>query len=239
MSTEPFACYLVEKDEDGKVRGGMTRRPLAALPDGEVLIRVQWSSLNFKDGLAATGQPGVAKKFPHVPGIDAAGTVVESSDANFKPGQEVIVTGYDLGAGRWGGWAEFVRVRAEWVIPLPEGLTLETAMHYGTAGFTAAMSVQAIIDHGLEPAGGKVVVTGATGGVGSIAVMLLAKLGYQVVAVTGKESMHAQLKEFGATEVVGREAILDDSARPLLSARWAGAVDKFGGNHRDGSVGGY
>ncbi|QDT47570.1 putative acrylyl-CoA reductase AcuI [Symmachiella dynata] len=230
MSTEPFACYLVEKDEDGTVRAGMTRRPLAALPEGEVLIRVQWSSLNFKDGLAATGQPGVAKKYPHVPGIDAAGTVAESSHADFQAGQSVIVTGYDLGAGQWGGWSEYIRVPAEWVIPLPDGLTLESAMHYGTAGFTAAMSVQAIVDHGIEPAGGKIVVTGATGGVGCIAVMLLAQLGYQVIAVTGKESMHAQLKEFGATDVVGRDEILDDSSRPLLSARWAGAVDCVGGD---------
>ncbi len=229
MSSEPFTCLLVDKDEDGKIRSGITRRPMAALPEEDVLIRVQWSSLNYKDALAATGQPGVAKKLPHVPGIDAAGTVVECHDGNFKPGQEVIVTGYDLGAGQWGGWAEYVRVPAAWVIPLPEGLTLETAMHYGTAGFTAAMSVQAIVDHGLEPAGGKIVVTGATGGVGCVAVMLLAKLGYQVTAVTGKESLHAQLKDLGATEVVGRAEILDGRWQTLISARWEGAVDCVGG----------
>ncbi len=230
MSAEPFACYLVEKDEDGKIRGGVTHRPRAALPEGDVLIRVQWSSLNYKDALAATGHPGVAGKLPHVPGIDAAGTVVESSDPAFQPEQPVIVTGYDLGAGQWGGWAEYIRVPAEWVIPLPSGLTLETAMHYGTAGFTAAMSVQALEDHHIAANSGKVVVTGATGGVGSIAVMLLGKLGYHVVAVSGKEDKHEWLKTLGAAEVVGRDEVLDASSRPLLSTRWAGAVDCVGGD---------
>ena len=230
MTTQPFQCYLVEKDEDGQLRAGLTRRPLAALPTGDVLIRVRYSSLNYKDALAATGHPGVAGKLPHVPGIDAAGTVVESSCADFPAGREVVVTGYDLGSGQWGGWAEYIRVPAEWVIPLPEGLTLEEAMHYGTAGFTAAMSVEALVGSGVKPAAGDILVSGATGGVGCIAVQLLAKLGYQVVAVTGKQDRHEWLRELGASRIIGRDDVLDNSSRPLLSTRWAGAIDTVGGN---------
>lgn len=229
MTTEPFTCFLVEKDDAGEIRAGLARRPLAALPEGDVLIRVGWSSLNFKDALAATGHPGVAGKLPHVPGIDAAGTVVESQAEDFTVGQEVIVTSYDLGAGRWGGWAEYIRVPADWVIPLPVGFTMSEAMSFGTAGFTAAMSVEALVHNEITPDLGEVLVSGATGGVGCIAVQLLAKLGYQVVAVTGKENQHEWLRKLGAGRIVSRGDVTDSSSRPLLSTRWAGAIDTVGG----------
>jgi putative YhdH/YhfP family quinone oxidoreductase len=172
------------------------------LPDGDVLIRVEYSSLNYKDALAATGHAGVARKFPHVPGIDAAGTVVESRSPEFKPGDSVLVTGCDLGAGRWGGWAEFIRVPAEWVIPSPAGMSHVELVRYGTAGFTAALSVTHLLHHEVLPASGEIVVTGATGGVGSIAVQLLAKLGYDVAAVTGKADRHDWLRALGAKTII-------------------------------------
>ncbi len=225
-----FNCYVVSKGENDQVTAGMTRREVADLPEGEVLIRVQFSSLNYKDALAATGRPGVARKFPHIPGIDAAGEVAESAVPQFQPGQKVLVTGYDLGAGRWGGWGEYIRVPAEWVIPLPEGLSLLDSMRLGTAGFTAALSVDAITRHEIAPSSGEIVVTGATGGVGCLAVRILAKLGYAVVAVTGKESRHAWLKELGAKRVIGRADVDVKGGNPLLKAVWAGAVDTVGGN---------
>jgi acrylyl-CoA reductase (NADPH) len=225
-----FNCYVVSKGENDQVTAGMSRREVADLPEGEVLIRVQFSSLNYKDALAATGRPGVARKFPHIPGIDAAGEVAESAVPQFQPGQKVLVTGYDLGAGRWGGWGEYIRVPAEWVIPLPEGLSLVDSMRLGTAGFTAALSVDAITRHEIAPGSGEIVVTGATGGVGCLAVRILAKLGYAVVAVTGKESRHAWLKELGAKRVIGRAEVDVKGGNPLLKAVWAGAVDTVGGN---------
>jgi len=171
-----FSCYVVEKDSHDQIKSGMGRRSPSDLPDGEVLIRVAYSSLNYKDALAATGRPGVARKFPHVPGIDAAGEVAESTSPEFQKGQKVLVTGYDLGAGRWGGWSEYVRVPAEWVVPLPPGLLLVETMRLGTAGFTAALSVDALRRHEITPQSGEIVVTGATGGVGCLAVAMLAKL---------------------------------------------------------------
>jgi acrylyl-CoA reductase (NADPH) len=225
-----FNCYVVSKGEHDQVTAGMGRRDLADLPEGEVLIRVALSSLNYKDGLAATGRPGVARKFPHIPGIDAAGEVAESRDPRFQVGEKVLVTGYDLGAGRWGGWAEYARVPAEWVIPLPSGLSLIDSMRLGTAGFTAALSIDALQRHEVTPASGEVVVTGATGGVGCLAVSILAKLGYSVVAVTGKQDRHDWLKELGAKRVIGRQEVDVQGGNPLLKAVWAGAVDSVGGN---------
>jgi len=224
-----LACFLVEKDAAGNVQRGPAQRPLADLPSGDVLVRVHYSSLNYKDALAAQAHPGVVRKLPHVPGIDAAGGVVESSTPQFQKEQEVIVTGYELGAGQWGGWAEYVRVPAGWVVPLPAGLTLKETMILGTAGFTAAQSVAAIQTNGVSPSDGEVVVTGATGGVGCLAVKLLAKLGYSVVAVTGKTELHSRLKEWGAARVVGREEVVKDASKPLLGSRWAAAVDTVGG----------
>jgi putative YhdH/YhfP family quinone oxidoreductase len=225
-----FTCYVVERDANGRFKGGVGRRSLSDLPEGEVLIRVAYSSLNYKDALAATGRPGVARKFPHVPGIDAAGEVAESSVPQFRAGQKVLVTGYELGAGRWGGWAEYVRVPAEWVIPLPDGLSLVESMRFGTAGFTAALSVDALKRHEITPQSGEVVVTGATGGVGCLAVAILAKLGYPVVAVTGKADQHDWLKQLGATRTIGRADVDVQGGNPLLKSIWAGAVDTVGGN---------
>jgi acrylyl-CoA reductase (NADPH) len=225
-----FRCYLVEKGADEKITAGITRRDTSELPEGHVLIRVQLSSLNYKDALAATGRPGVARRFPHVPGIDAAGEVAESSVAEFRPGQKVLVTGFELGAGRWGGWAEFIRVPADWVIPLPEGLSLEDSMRLGTAGFTAALSVDALVRHDCLPNSGEIVVTGATGGVGCLAVQILARIGYRAVAVTGKADRHDWLKQQGAQRVIGRAEVDVQGGNPLLKASWAGAVDTVGGN---------
>jgi acrylyl-CoA reductase (NADPH) len=230
MPAADFKCFLVEKDAAGKVHRSITDRPLSDLPAGDVLIRVQFSSLNYKDGLAAEAHPGVVRKVPHVPGIDAAGVVEESSSPQCKVGDEVLVTSYDLGAGQWGGWGEYIRVPAEWVVPRPSGLTLRETMILGTAGFTAAQCVQAIQLNGVGPEAGEIVVTGATGGVGCLAVMILRQLGYSVVAVTGKPKLEPRLKTWGASRIISRQDIVDSSSKPLLSAKWAGAVDTVGGN---------
>ena len=224
-------CLLVERqDEKGDVERQITDIPIERLPEGDVLIRVVYSSMNYKDALAAQGHPGVAAKLPHVPGIDAAGVVEESSHAGIAAGDAVLVTGYELGSGRWGGWSEYVRVPGEWVVPLPKTLSPLDAMTLGTAGFTAAQCVLSLQHHGANADKGPVVVTGATGGVGSLAVMLLAHLGYHVAAVTGKTERHDWLKQLGAAEFLGRADVDDTSGRPMLKARWAGAVDTVGGN---------
>ena len=232
MATLPenFACYLVRKVGKGQIEAGVERRPLVELPAGEVLVRVEYSSLNYKDALASQGHPGVVRQFPHIPGIDAAGTVAASDSPRFSPGQKVIVTSYEVGSGRWGGWAEYLRVPAEWVVPMPANLSAEEAMIYGTAGFTAAQCVLALIDHGITPDQGDTVVTGATGGVGLFAVAFLAKLGYAVTAATGKQDRRDWLVTLGAKNVIDRRDVDDNSDKPLLSARWAGAVDTVGGN---------
>ncbi len=229
MKSTSLRCFLVEKDAAGNVVRRVTTRPLGELPPGDVLVRVQCSSLNYKDALAAQAHPGIVRKLPHVPGIDAAGVVVECASSQFEPGQQVVITGYELGAAQWGGWAEFVRVPAGWVVPLPVGLSLKESMILGTAGFTAAQCVHAIQTNAVAPADGEIVVTGATGGVGCLAVRLLAKLGYRVVAVTGKADLHARLMEWGASHVIGRDDVLKDNSKPLLGGRWAGAVDTVGG----------
>lgn len=226
---EQFSCILVEKDAHGEVSCRKTSRKLQELPAGEVLIRVCYTSLNYKDALAVTGHRGVNKLFPLIPGVDAAGIVVQSGVYEFVPGDPVIVTGYDMGAGRWGGWAQYVRVPCEWVVPLPKGLELRESMIYGTAGLTAALGVNALQRHGVGPNAGKIVVTGASGGVGCLAVAILAKLRYHVVAVTGKPAAGDFLASLGAAEIVPREAFLDVSDRPLLSRAWAGGVDTVGG----------
>lgn len=230
MSGTTNTCYVVRQDATGKgVTAAIESLPLADLPAGEVTIRVQCSSANYKDALAATGHRGVVKTLPHVPGIDAAGIVVDSASDKIKAGESVLVTGYDLGAARWGGWSQFIRVPADWVVPLPPGLTLRDTMILGTAGFTAAQCVLSLLDHGVTPARGPVVVTGATGGVGCLAVMLLAKLGYQVTAVSGKPDQHDWLRSLGAHDIQPREAVTDASDRPLIGSKWAGAVDTVGG----------
>jgi putative YhdH/YhfP family quinone oxidoreductase len=220
---------MVRKEAHGRVTARVEATAWDTLPEGDVVIEVAYSSLNYKDALACQGHPGVVREFPHVPGIDCAGRVVESAADDYRPGDEVLVTGYELGAGHWGGFAAFVRVPAEWIVRLPGGLSVREAMIYGTAGFTAAQCVTAIVDRGIEPGRGPVVVTGATGGVGSLAVAILAKLGYEVAAVTGKGDHHDWLKQLGARQILGRGDVVDNSDRPLLAARWSAAVDTVGG----------
>jgi acrylyl-CoA reductase (NADPH) len=227
--SDTFRAFVVRKTADSAESGAVERVAPSALPPGEVLIRVQWSSLNYKDALSATGHLGVSKNFPHVPGIDAAGTVVQSSVERFQMGQEVLVTGFEFGASRWGGYAELARAKAEWIVSLPAGLSARESMIYGTAGFTAAMSLEALERHEVRPDAGPVLVTGASGGVGTIAVALLAKTGYEVEAATGKQSAHQLLMQLGAKRILSREDVNDRSPRPLLSARWAGAIDTVGG----------
>lgn len=226
MST--FKALLVEKTDAGFERS-IVERDVADLPEGDVLIDVRYSSLNFKDGLSATGNPGVTRNFPHTPGIDAAGVVLESQSAEISVGDEVIVTGFDLGMNTSGGFGERIRVPAGWVVPKPAGLTLEQSMILGTAGFTAALCVHKLEAAGMTPEAGPVLVTGATGGVGSVAVMLLARLGYPVAAVTGKASQHDFLKSIGATDIISREDARAGADRPLGKETWGGAVDTVGG----------
>lgn len=230
MLPETFRCYLVTKDADGNVHGEIAQRPLSELPPGDTLIRVAYSSLNYKDALAATGHPGVNKQFPHIPGVDAAGHVVRCEAGKFSSNDPVLVTGFDMGANRWGGWSEYVQVSWSWVVPLPPGLSLRDSMILGTAGFTAGLCVDALQKHDVLPDSGEVVVTGASGGVGTFAVALLAKLGYHVAAVTGKTTSHEYLKRLGAEQILGREQIDDRSGKPLLFGRWAGAIDTVGSN---------
>jgi acrylyl-CoA reductase (NADPH) len=223
-----FRALLVEKTDKGFSRT-LVERDTDQLPDGDVLIQVAFSSLNYKDALSATGNPGVTRNFPHTPGIDAAGTVTESTDPSFKAGDQVVVTGFDLGMNTPGGFGEQIRVPAGWVVPLPTGLTLEQAMVLGTAGFTAALCVHKLVAAGMTPDSGPVLVTGASGGVGSVAVMLLAKLGYQVTAVTGKAAQHEFLKQIGANSIISREDARAGADRPMLAEQWGGAVDTVGG----------
>lgn len=229
MPDADFRCYQVRKDEAGTVTANLESVSLDQLPPGEVLLKVHYSSLNYKDAMAAHGHPGITRKFPHVPGIDACGVVIESSDPRFRAGEEVLATGHEFGVERWGGWSEYLRSPADWLVPLPDGLTREEAMTLGTAGFTAAQCVQALRDRGIQPDQGDILVTGATGGVGSLAVMILARLGYRVVALTGKSDRKDWLLSLGAADVVGRDLLEDTSSRPLLSARFRGAIDTVGG----------
>ncbi|AKX46580.1 quinone oxidoreductase [Thiopseudomonas alkaliphila] len=205
-------------------------RSVADLPEGELLIKVEYSCLNYKDALSASGNRGVTKHYPHTPGIDAAGTVVESSVADFQPGTEVIVTGYDLGMNTAGGLAGYIRVPAAWAIKRPVGLTAQQAMSYGTAGLTAGLCINKLLKAGLMPEQGTVLVTGATGGVGSIAVALLSKLGFKVAAVTGKAEQAEWLQSLGAEQVLSREQLAEGLNKPLLRPLWAGVVDTVGGD---------
>lgn len=225
-----FDALWVEEQADGAFRRSMVQRRVEDLPSGDLLIRVHYSSLNYKDALSSSGNRGVTRKYPHTPGIDAAGVVVASDSPDFQPGDEVIVIGYDLGMNTPGGFGGYVRVPASWATPRPPGLTLRASMALGTAGFTAAQCVDALLQHGVTPAGGEVLVTGATGGVGSIAVALLSKLGMTIVAATGKPEEADYLHDLGARAVIARSEVDDASGRPLLRERWAGVVDTVGGN---------
>ncbi|WP_136514944.1 YhdH/YhfP family quinone oxidoreductase [Geomonas edaphica] len=224
-----FKALVVEKAPDGSFTRSIAQRRVDDLPEGELLVRVRYSSLNYKDALSATGHPGVTRQFPHTPGIDAVGEVVSCSDDAFAPGDEVIVTGYDLGMETDGGWGEYIRVPSKWAVHLPQGLSLRRSMMLGTAGFTAGLSVLKLEWAGVRPESGEILVTGATGGVGSIAVSILAKAGYRVVAATGKAADEAFLKELGAAQVISREEVTAGVERALMKERWAGAVDVVGG----------
>ncbi|AYH42342.1 oxidoreductase [Azoarcus sp. DN11] len=225
----PFKAFLIDQDENRKIVSRLTTLDAAQLDAGEVLIRVHYSSINYKDALAATGAGKIIRRFPCVGGIDMSGEVVESADARFKPGDQVIATSFDIGVAHHGGYAEYARVPAGWVVPLPQGLDLFEAMALGTAGFTAALGIVRMEDNGLAPANGPVVVTGATGGVGGLAIDMLARLGYHVVALTGKEAEGDYLRMLGAAEIKLRSTIDLDKVRPLEAAQWAGAVDNVGG----------
>lgn len=224
-----FKALVVEEQPDGTFDRSVQDWTTDKLPDHEVLIKVAYSSLNYKDALSATGNKGVTKKYPHIPGIDAAGTVADSKDSRFQEGDPVIVTGYDLGQNTYGGFSQFIRVPADWIVPLPQNLSLRESMILGTAGFTAAIGVQHLIHNNIEVDSGDILVTGATGGVGTMAVGILAKLGYEVTAATGKMDQEPFLKELGASSVIHRSEVQDNSSRPLLSSRWAGAIDTVGG----------
>ncbi len=220
------ACRIFE--ENGKSSGRLVEMTLNELDAGEVVIRTAYSSVNFKDALTATGGGKVVRRFPCVGGIDGCGTVVTSADSRFKPGDEVICTSYDLGVAHDGGYAGMMRVPADWVVPLPRGLSLFEAMALGTAGYTSALAIHLLEHNGMTPAGGKVVVNGATGGCASLAISMLANLGYKVSAVTGKSDEHDYLKSIGAAEVLGREA-LAAGTRPLEKSQWAAGFDSVGG----------
>ncbi|MFZ2088749.1 MAG: YhdH/YhfP family quinone oxidoreductase [Desulfobaccales bacterium] len=229
MRGTTFQALVVTETEDQRYIREIKERHLEDLPPGEVLVKVKYSSLNYKDVLSVMGNKGVTKKYPHTPGIDAAGVVAASQSPDFSPGDEVIVTSYDLGMNTPGGFGQYIRVPAAWVVKLPQGLSLRESMIYGTAGFTGALSVFRLVSYGIAPDQGKILVSGATGGVGSIAVSILAKEGYQVTAVSGRESTRDYLLELGAREIISTEAATDTSGRPLLGAQWAGAVDTVGG----------
>ncbi|MBO9514683.1 MAG: oxidoreductase [Variovorax sp.] len=222
-----FKGLLLTKAEDGATKAAVTDIDEAQLPPGEVLVDVAFSTVNFKDALAITGRSPVVRKFPMVPGIDLAGTVAESSDARFRPGDAVLLNGWGVGEAHWGGLAQKARVTADWLVPMPAGLDARQAMAIGTAGYTAMLCVMALQDHGLAPSSGPVLVTGANGGVGSIAIALLARLGFEVHASTGRTGEADHLRRLGAREIIDR-ATLGEPGKPLQKERWAGAVDSVG-----------
>ncbi|MBN1829355.1 MAG: YhdH/YhfP family quinone oxidoreductase [Deltaproteobacteria bacterium] len=229
MSGLTFKAMVVREPSKGTFTRSIENKTFDMLPPGEVLINVKYSSINFKDALSSIGNRGVTKKYPHTPGVDAAGVVTESTDSGFNPGDEVLVTGFDLGMNTSGGFAEYIRVPASWVVKLPPNLSLRESMNYGTAGFTAALSVYKLTGNGVTPDQGQVLVTGAPGGVGSIAVSILAKIGFSVTAVNGVIDEREYLLKLGAKEVIGIEEATDREGKILLKARWAGVVDTVGG----------
>jgi acrylyl-CoA reductase (NADPH) len=229
MDRKSFKAMVVQETVDGTYTRRIAEKSLDDLPAGEVLVRVHYSSLNYKDGLSATGHRGVTKQYPHTPGVDAAGVVEESHSEAFQPGDQVIVTSYDLGMNTPGGFGQYIRVPAAWVVPLPENLSPKESMAYGSAGLTAGFCIFKLQEHGIIPDQGEILVTGATGGVGSFAVAMLAKIGYQVVAVTGKMDEKQFLVNLGAKKVISRDEATDTSGKPLLKGRWAGVVDAVGG----------
>ncbi|PIE57752.1 MAG: oxidoreductase [Desulfobulbus propionicus] len=229
MADDTFRALVVRETEQDGFSRAIETRAIADLPPGEILIRVRYSSLNYKDALSANGNRGVTRRYPHTPGIDAAGIVLRSEVQEYKEGQEVLCSGYDLGMNTDGGLGEIIRVPAQWVLPLPEGLSLKECMAIGTAGFTAAQCVHALQQNNVLPTNGPIVVTGATGGVGLVAVQLLSKIGYEVHALSGKTEYSSLLHDCGAKHILPRAVGLEGSSKMLLSEQWAGAVDTVGG----------
>lgn len=224
-----FKALLVTKDEEGKTSAAIEELEDNQLPDANVKVAVEYSTVNYKDGLCVGPGGGLVRNYPHVPGIDLAGTVEESDDEWYKPGDKVVLTGWRVGEAWWGGYSQKASVKGEWLVPLPDGLTTRDAMAIGTAGFTAMLAVMALEDHGLKPENGPVLVTGAAGGVGSVATAILAKLGYEVVGVTGRPETTDYIRSLGADRVIYRDEINETVKRPLETETWAGCVDAVGG----------
>lgn len=225
-----FNALLVEKNDDGKTQASVQQLTNEQLPEGNVTVAVDYSTVNYKDGLCIGPGGGLVRNYPHVPGIDMAGTVEQSSDDRYKEGDKVVLTGWRYGEVHWGGYAQKTRVNADWLVPLPNGLTTKQAMAVGTAGFTAMLSVVTLEAQGLTPGSGPVLVTGAAGGVGSVATAILANLGYEVAAVTGRPETSDYLKSLGASQIVAREDINETVKRPLEAETWAGCIDAVGGD---------
>lgn len=229
MSNNRFSALVAYETTDGVIKRRIEQREIESLPEGDVLIRVHYSSLNYKDALSASGNRGVTKKYPHTPGIDAVGTVIVSTDPAWQKGDTVICTGYDLGMNTDGGFGQYIRVPGRWLVRLPHGLTMLESMQLGTAGFTAAQCVWHLQHNNITPEKGTILVTGATGGVGTVAILLLQTLGYHVTAVTGKRAEHDFLVDIGAQNVLGREEFLQGADKQLLPVRWQGVIDTVGG----------
>jgi acrylyl-CoA reductase (NADPH) len=225
----PFRALVVEKDAEGRTKAAIRELEPDDLPPGEVTVAVEYSTLNYKDGLVLGPGAGLVRKYPHVPGVDFAGIVEASSDPRYRPGDAVVLTGWRVGEAHWGGYAERARVKADWLVPLADGLTARQAMAIGTAGLTAMLAILALEKHGLGPGHGPVLVTGAAGGVGSVAVALLAKGGHEVAAVTGRPETEGYLRDLGASRIVPRAELAEPTAKPLESESWAGCVDAVGG----------
>lgn len=224
-----FNALIVEKDDEGKTSASVQQIGEDRLPEGEVTVAVEYSTVNYKDGLCLGPGGGLVRNYPHIPGIDFAGTVESSDDPRYKAGDKVVLTGWRVGEAHWGGYSQKARVKADWLVPLPDGLDAKQAMAVGTAGFTAMLSVMALEDHGLTPGNGPVLVTGAAGGVGSVATAILANLGYEVAAVTGRPETEDYLKSLGATQIVPRAELNETTKRPLEGETWSGCVDAVGG----------
>lgn len=230
MSNNTFKALRITEYEPDNYSRKIIERNIDDLPDGDVLIRVHFAALNYKDALSSIGNRGVTRNYPHTPGIDGAGIIEESNSPDFQSGDEVMVTSYDLGMNTDGALAEYIRVPADWVVPLPDGLNLKESMIIGTAGLTAGIGLYKMEMMGQHPEQGPIIVSGASGGVGSMAVGILAKAGYKVIASTGKENASEFLKNLGAMEIVDREFVNDDTSRPMMKPKWAGAIDTVGGN---------
>ena len=224
-----FNALVVEKNDEGKTHAAVRQIDIDALPEGDVLVAVDYSTLNYKDGLCIGPGGGLVRTYPHVPGIDFAGTVEASQDPRYAPGDKVVLTGWRVGEVHWGGYAQKARVKADWLVPLPQSISTRDAMAVGTAGLTSMLAVMALQDHGLVPGAGPVLVTGAAGGVGSVAVALLAALGHEVAAVTGRPEQEDYLRSLGAAQIVARDSLTEVTRKPLEAETWAGCVDAVGG----------